>query len=469
MLTYGFLKSGLASSLLTVFAVAADLPPPRKHAASAPPNVLLIMADDLGYGDLGCYGGNRLRTPNLDALAASGARFTDFYVTAPRCTPSRGSLLTGRYPQRNGLTGLIWPEDAYGLSPRETTLAELLRGQGYTTGLIGKWHLGHAQPEFLPMAHGFQSWYGMAYPTDMDGRHPRSIQNKLNWPPLALQRGTEIVEQPVKLDLLTEKYTAESVRFITEHKDHPWFLFYASHVPHTYLAASESFRGKSRGGLYGDMVEEFDDSVGQLVAVLKSTGQLDRTLIVFTNDNGASIETAVVTRKRSLNPVYATIDADGSQGSNAPLRGGKNTPYEGGSRVPTFISLPGIIPPGRVIHDPSSLNDLFPTISSFAGVLLPVEVVLDGVDLTPALLGEHPRRPDPIFYDCPRTRAVRVGPWKLVFPGSQWDAAVRTPELYDLEADIGETADLAPKHPELVEVLTARIRDFEAQFTRSVP
>jgi arylsulfatase A-like enzyme len=465
----GFLQNTLAATLLACpvssMAAGGSAAPnsmPQISSASRP-NVLIIMADDLGYGDLGSYGGKNLRTPHLDTLAASGVRFTDFYVTSPRCTPSRASLLTGRYPANNGIVGLIWPEDTYGLSAdRETTLATVLRENGYHTGLVGKWHLGHSQPAFLPNRNGFDYWFGMAYPNDMDGHHPRSIKMKLNWPPLSLNRNETTIETDPDLDLLTQRYTAESVDFISQNRERPWFLFYASHVPHTYLAASKEFRGKSSGGLYGDMVEEFDWSIGRVLQTLRDTGQAERTIIIFTNDNGAHHLDPEIERVQAKDPDYARIRADNSHGSNAPLRGGKNTAYEGGSRVPTFIVAPGVTRPGAVITEPANINDIVPTVATLTGTRLPADRAIDGRDLSPALRGEPYHRSDePFFYDTtPAPRAVRLGDWKLLLPSSRWEAVQRPLELYNLKDDIGETRDLSAAHPEIVARLKALMDNF---------
>lgn len=420
------------------------------------------MADDLGYGDAGCYGGKILSTPSMDRLAGMGARFTDFYVTAPVCTPTRGSFLTGRYPRHNGLTQLLWPEDQGGLSKNEKTISEFLLDHGYRTALVGKWHVGHASADLLPLARGFQSWFGMPYPNDMDSRHPRSIEKQLNWPPFELWRDGKMVESPVDLDSLTRRYTAECTKFIRENADHPWFLFYASHAPHPYLAASDKFRGKSRGGLYGDMVEEMDWSIGEVLDALKATGQLDRTFIFFTNDNGATVRSPEQIARESADPNYATLRADGSGESNAPLRGGKGTPYEGGIRVPAIAVLPGVIPAGQVIREPAIITDVFPTIAELARQSA-AGIALDGQSLVPALTGRAKRKPEPLFFDCPKVKGCREGDWKIVFPSKPWDPVQKPPELYNLRDDPGETKNLAADQPEILMSLMRAIKTFEQE------
>ena len=451
----------ILAGVLALNAVFAIGQAAEKARAERPPNIIMIVADDLGYGDLGAFGGTMLRTPHLDALAADGAKLTSFYVTTPSCTPTRGALMTGRYPLRNGLTGLLWPEDTYGLAREETTLAELLRRRGYRTALVGKWHLGH-QPGMLPLDRGFDRWFGLPYPNDMDGNHPRSVRMKLNWPPLPLHRDHERIEQPVDLETLTQRFTKEVVGFIrAQPVDQPFFLMYATHAPHAYLAASPAFRGRSAGGLYGDMVEEFDGSVGELRKALREAGHAEQTLIVFTNDNGAVVS---VPERREME---AVLNPSNTWGSNRPFRGGKNTPYEGGVRVPAIAVWPGRIPAGRVVETPAIVMDVFVTLAAAAGVEPAGDRVYDGQNLLPLLAGTGARRPTPFFFGNDVIDAVRDGDWRLVLkrtPGRP-AAEVGNPELYHLSTDPDESDNVAAAHPDVVARLLA-LRDAFMNETR---
>lgn len=447
-----FLAAGIAAAVGPVSAA----PAPR-------PNIVLILADDLGYGDLGCYGNTKIRTPHLDRLAAQGIRFTDFYVPSPLCTPARGALLTGRYPVRNGLSGLFWPHSTDGIPDSEITLAEILKQAGYTTGLIGKWHLGHL-PQFLPMRHGFDYWFGMPYPNDMDGAHPLNAVFKKDWPPLPLCRNGQVVEQPVDLPNLTRKYAQECAQFIEKSKGQPFFLFYAPAMPHTYLAASDAFRGKSAHGLYGDTVEELDWSVGQIVDALRKHGLDSNTLIFFTNDNGPVVpgqhgKGGHPEREKQFFP-------DGTYGSTAGLRGGKQSTFEGGVRVPAIAAGPGI-PAGRVEKNPAIIMDLLPTFAAFASAKPPADRPLDGEDLSATLRGQGQRRGDEfIFFNGPRATALRSGPWKLkIEPSSKPAQEPDSILLFDLANDPGETTDLSARHPDILRRLQQRLAELQASLS----
>lgn len=432
-------------------------------------NVVVILADDLGYGDLGCYGHPTHRTPHLDRLAREGVRFTDFYVPAPVCTPTRVTLLTGRYPLRSGLTALLWPEDKFGLQPDELTLPELLRQAGYATHLSGKWHLGHT-PAHLPRSHGFDHWFGMPYPNDMDGRHPRSIGMKLNWPPLPLMRDDVVVEQPADIDLLTEKYTADAEAFIAAQGSRPFFLFLSHAMPHTWLGASKPFRGQSRNGLFGDAVEELDASIGRIRAALERAGVAQRTVIFFSNDNGAVLPPDPANAKAVADARIMFPDA--TYGTNAPLRGGKQDVLEGGVRVPAIVWLPGGAR-GVVHRGPAAIQDVLPTVLELAGVPLPADRVLDGRSLARVLRGTGEREPTDFFFGSATLLAVRSGGWKLVERRSMRATDARLPpvdELYRVDTDPGETRNLAGEHPERVRELKARLaakrQELEAEAVR---
>ncbi|OQB87122.1 MAG: Arylsulfatase [Planctomycetes bacterium ADurb.Bin126] len=414
--------------------------------AATPPNIVLILCDNLGYGDLGCYGSKLHRTPNVDRLAAEGMRLTDFYVSSGVCTPSRASIMTGCYAQRVDMhvsdrgAVVLQPVAAKGLNPKEITLAEVLKPAGYATALVGKWHLGD-QPQFLPTAQGFDEYLGIPYSDDMVARPGQ------NWPALPLMRGREVIEAPVDRDLLTRRYTEESVRFITAHRDGPFFLM-LSHAmpgstPHPFV--SPAFKGKSRNGAWGDSVEEIDWSTGEILAALKRLGIARDTIVIWMSDNGAP-------RRQPL------------QGSNAPLKGWGYGTSEGGMRVPCLVRWPGRAPAGRVCSELATSMDLLPTLAGLAGVKPPADRIIDGRDIAPLLLGQpNARSPHEAFYyyHVDQLQAVRSGPHKLYLPlenmltlGSRKPVR-QEPALYDLAADIGETHNLLDKHPDVVARLTA--------------
>jgi arylsulfatase A-like enzyme len=428
-----------------------------------PWNVVVIMFDDIGYGDLGCYGGKTLRTPNMDKLAEDGMRFTDFYVTSPVCTPSRVSLMTGRYPKRAGLTNVLWPNDTNGLPESEITLATALKGQGYSTALIGKWHLGH-EPQYLPRSHGFDYWYGMPYPNDQDHTHPlndifiRVGRMDERWPPLPLYRNEELIEQPTDVNLLTQKYTKEATRYIRQHQDKPFFLYLAHSMPHEWLGASEAFRGKSAGNLYGDAVEELDWSVGQVLDALKESGLTENTLIILCNDNGAArpLENASPEQVKMSKQIHK----DHGMGSNDPLRGGKQEYYDGGIRIPAIAVAPGLIEPGTVCRETVAIQDIFPTVAALTGTPLPSDRVIDGKNILPVLTGTGSRPQETLFFGGIATQACRKGPWKLILHVRHMqkeDDKEPDIRLYNLDEDIGEQNNLADQHPEIVSELMAEI------------
>jgi arylsulfatase A-like enzyme len=450
------------STCATMPGVAASLKP-----AAHPPNFIVILADDLGYGDLGCYGSQTIRTPRLDRMAAEGVRFTDFHVTSSICSPSRASLLTGRYAQRAGLPFVLFPTERKGLAPDEITLAELLKARGYATACIGKWHLGFLPP-FRPARQGFDYFFGLPYSNDSAKQPPdRPFDPVLAPVELPLLRGDEIIEAPVNQATLTESYTEEAVRFIRANRDRPFFLYLPHTFPHKPLHASGKFRGQSSGGLYGDTVECLDWSAGQILDALQETGLDERTLVFFTSDNGPA-------------PPGKTPDQGG--GSAGPLRGLKFTAYEGGFRVPAICRWPGRIPPGRVRAELVTALDLFPTFAKLAKATLPKDRVMDGADIWPMLSGKRGvRSPHDLFgyYLDYQLQAVRSGRWKLFIEQSEYPALTTImytsrpqvmqrhfplrdqPSLYDLESDLGETRDLGAEHPEVVKRLSKLARDFD--------
>lgn len=406
-----------------------------------PPNFIVILCDNLGYGDVGCYGSKKHRTPNVDRLARQGMKLTHFYATSGVCTPSRASLMTGCYPRRVSMhisdTGglVLQPVARRGLHPDEVTIAELLRGRGYATALIGKWHLGD-QPPFLPRRQGFDYYFGIPYSDDMTPR-PGSP-----WPPLPLLRNENVIEAPVDRNTLTQRYTAEATRFICKNRNRPFFLLLAHAMPGStrHPFASVKFRGKSANGAYGDSVEEIDWSTGRIMACLKKCGLERRTLVVWTSDNGAP--------KRSP-----------PQGSNQPLSGWGYTVSEGGMRVPCIVSMPGYVPAGRVCQELATMMDWYPTIAALAGAKLRKGKKIDGKDIRPLLRGQAGAKSPYhafFYYNGPQLQAVRSGRWKLYLPlqvrlvGRRRVKVDSPPRLYDLIADVAEKRNLAAQHPEIV-------------------
>lgn len=411
------------------------------HAAAQPPNIIIILADDLGYGDLSCYGHPSIRTPHLDRMAAEGMRFTDFYVAASVCTPSRAGLLTGRLPIRSGMAGT--PERSVamtystgGLPTNEITIAGALKTKGYATACIGKWHLGHL-PEFLPTRHGFDEFLGVRFANNMeiarDVRRPKmpiaSLNPQREWWRMALLRNEEIIEEDADPHVLTPRYTEAAKEFIKRNKRQPFFLFLAHTYPHAPLFASKKFQRRSAGGLYGDVVEELDWSVGQVLDALRKEGIAENTFVFFTSDNG---------------PWLSQVG-----GSAGLLREGKATIWEGGVRVPAIAWWPGKIKAGVVNRELASGLDLFNTSLSLAGISVPSDRIIDGVDMTPMLLGKGPgQRDNVLYYHFDRLCAVRKGQYKLHF--ANYLRELPAPLLYHLGHDPGEKFDVALKHPELI-------------------
>ena len=405
-------------------------------AEPAPPNIVLIYCDDLGYGDLGCYG-SKLSTPHLDRMAAQGVRFTNFYSANPVCSPSRAALLTGRYPTRVGVPRVFFPVDRLGLARDEQTMADVLKARGYRTMCVGKWHLGHT-PEYLPTSRGFDEYFGIPYSNDMS--------------PRPMLRGTETVDQTATLETITPRYTEQAVGFIERNKAKPFFLYMPHTYPHIPLAASDRFRGKSEHGLYGDVIAELDWSVGEVLAGLKRNGLEQNTLVLFSSDNG---------------PWF--------QGSPGKLRGRKGQTYEGGVRVPFIARWPGRIPAGRVLDAIGSTLDLMPTLAKLTGATLPSKP-LDGVDLWPLLAGQKKdhAREALLYFDNWDLQCARLGHWKLhvgryntfiygpVPAVGRMNLRLRPAELYHLASDPDESFDVAAKHPEIV-------RDLEARIARALP
>ena len=458
------LRRTVPAVLLTAAAFAAQ----RGTEQPAPPNVIIILADDLGYGDLGAFGSPNIRTPRLDAMAAEGQKWTNFYVQ-PVCSPSRAALLTGRLPIRSGMYGIatgtapkvLRDNAAEGLPPDEITIAELLRPRGYATAIVGKWHLGQLR-QFLPMNQGFDYWFGLPYSHDMrmTATRENGYQSSAYYSPkpeywdVPLMRNGDVIERPVDHTTLTKRYTEEALRFIHDNRSRPFFLYLAHSLPHVPLARSTEFVGRSAGGTYGDVVEEIDASAGRILDALKADNVDRRTLVVFTSDNGP----------------WLPFRTHG--GSAGPLRGGKGTTWEGGVRTPAIFWWPGTVRPA-IVTDIGSELDLLPTVARFAGAQAPGDRVIDGVDLRAPLTGSGPSPRQAIFYYWDNElRAIRKGRYKAHFvtSGAYGEGEPRTehaqPLLFDLAEDPGERHDIAAQHPDVVADLR---REAEAHRKAVVP
>ena len=411
-------------------------------AAERAPNIVLIFCDDLGYGDLGCFGSKKHRTPNIDRMAREGTKLTSFYSTSGVCTPSRSSLMTGCYPRRVNMHEdarggwVLFPRARKGLNPNEITMAEVLKSQGYATACVGKWHLGDQDP-FLPRKQGFDTYYGIPYSNDMGTKQRRPQPN----PPLPLLDGEKVIEAPVDQRTITKRYTDRVIDFMTKSRDKPFFVYLPHTFPHWPFFASERFHGKSANDGFGDTVEELDWSTGEILAAIKKLGIDENTLVIFTSDNGA-------------NPNRG--------GSNLPLRGRKGTTLEGGQRVPFIVRWPGKVPAGKECDELAVTFDLLPTFAKLAGGEAPKDRKIDGKDIRPLLLGtEGAKTPHEAFfyYFRDRLQAVRSGKWKLHVEG-ETPGRGRLPKgakpparLFDLSGDIREEKDVAGAHPDVVKKL----------------
>jgi arylsulfatase A-like enzyme len=446
------------SSTLAILGVLFSQPAPARAADLPKPNLVVILIDDMGYGDIGPFNSKLNRTPNLDRMATEGMKLTSFYA-APVCTPSRAQMMTGCYAKRVSLPSVISPVCPTGLSAKEHTVASLLKNQGYATMAIGKWHLGD-QPEFLPTRRGFDHYLGLPYSNDMGARAnapPKKAPKKKGEgeapprPPLPLLRDQDVIEAPADQDTLTARYTEEAVKFITANKDHPFFLYLPHTAVHVPLHPGAAFKGKSANGTYGDWVEEVDWSVGRVLDTLRALNLAERTLVLFTSDNGP----------------WLTQGANG--GVAGPLHGGKGTTWEGGMREPTIAWWPGKIPARSVCDAPLSEMDVLPTLVKLSGGAVPADRKIDGKDIWPLLSGQTKTSPhEALFYfNGRRLEAVRSGPWKLAvapqgtgLPKGAADPVKHTgPRLYNLDTDIGELTDVAAQHPEVV----ARLQQFVQQ------
>ncbi len=408
-----------------------------------PPNVVLINCDDLGYGDLGCYGSERNATPTLDRLAADGIRFDSFYTASPVCSPARGALLTGCYPPRIGFGSfegfpVLFPGHAVGLPASETSIARILSEVGYATQMIGKWHCGD-QPAFQPTNHGFDHYFGIPYSNDM-GRQANTPDWFPEMPPLPLIVDGEVVEQQPDQASLTERYVAESLRFVRGSADRAFFLYLAHMYVHLPIYVEERFAERSRNGAYGAAVESIDWATSVILRELATLGLEDDTIVIFTSDNGSLGDNPA--------PLGSTEPLGGS---NAPLRGNKGDTWEGGQRVPGIVRWPGRIASGRVSDELVTAMDLYPTLAALCGARVPADRSIDGRDIGDIWFDEAARSPHDAFfyYWMNDLEAVRSGRWKLHF--SKKGEAIEG--LYDLDADIGETVDVGGGNPAIVERL----------------
>ncbi len=456
-----FLKMGVGAAaslgllslplMNTLFAEGAD----RKKK----PNVVLVYFDDLGYADFSCYG-SKVKTPNIDAIAQGGIKFDRYYAPSNVCSPSRAGTLTGCYPQRVSVNNVFFPQNENGLNTEEETIADLLKQRGYSTMCVGKWHLGH-KPKNLPSQFGFDKYFGLPYSNDMwpYNNFGKRIPKKAKMPPLRIYTDDtpgEIINTMEQQGKLTGRMTRKSVEFIEENKDNPFFLYLAHPMPHVPIAASESFKGKSNAGLYYDVIQELDWSIGEVRKTLRKNGLTENTLLIVTSDNGPWLQ-------------Y------GNWGGKAdPLREGKTTTFEGGHRVPCLMEMPGTIPAGKVSKEVVGGIDILPTVSALTGAALPKKKI-DGKNILPILQGkEGASSPHKYYYYFAAQKgvlqAISKGKWKLHLPHSYFPTEgkprgkdgiyIKNPEvqiplsLFDLEADPGERNDLSADHPELVKELS---------------
>jgi arylsulfatase A-like enzyme len=446
----GMLITGITSHQLAMAAVKEV----------KPPNFIIIFADDMGYGDVGAFGHPTIKTPNLDKMAYESQRWTNFYVAAPVCTPSRAGLLTGRLPVRTGMSSekrrVLFPDSKGGLPEQEITIASSLKQKGYATACIGKWHLGHL-PQYTPNAHGFDYYFGIPYSNDMDrvgteNYMETTTKPKIEYFNVPLMRNSEIIERPADQTTITRRYTQEAVRFIEQNNKKPFFLYLAHSMPHIPLFRSPEFENKSLRGIYGDVIEELDWSVGEILKAVIDNKLDKNTIVIFTSDNG---------------PWTIFNELGGSAGI---LSGGKGGTYEGGMREPTIFWSPGLIKPG-VIMELGTTLDLLPTFCKLAGVTLPNDRIYDGYDISPVILstGRSPR--DVVYYyRDTEVFAIRKGAYKVHLItqseyGSDKPKVQDPPLVYNLNVDPSEKYNVAKDHPEVIEEIKKILETHKATLT----
>lgn len=428
------------------------------------PNIIIIFTDDQGYGDLSSFGAPNIRTPHLDKMASEGQKWTNFYSAASVCTPSRAGLLTGRYPVRSGMASdvnrVLFPNSKGGLPESEITIAEQVKKAGYQTAMVGKWHLGY-QEEYLPINHGFDTYYGIPYSNDMDPSPEKpdyweyaDEHIPIEYYNVPLMRNTEIIERPADQNTITRRYTQESISFIEENHDQPFFLYLAHSLPHIPLFTSDEFSGHSDAGLYGDVIEEIDHGVGLIRKKLEELDIDEKTLVVFTSDNGPWL-------------VFRTHG-----GSAGLLRAGKGMTWEGGMRVPAIFWWPETIEPG-IVTDIGSTLDLFTTISHMVDVPLPEDRIIDGVDLTPVLMDEgNSQRDEMLFYRGATLYAARKGNYKAhyIIQGAygqfEEKQVLETPLLFDLSEDPSEQYNIAEEHPDVLSEIDEMVKNHQQDLVK---
>jgi arylsulfatase A-like enzyme len=457
------LKSAFGLGITSLAAVSAAAQKTESFKQSTP-NIVLILMDDMGYGDIGRTGQNQYETPNLNRLASQGMQFTWYYCPQAVSSASRAGLLTGCYPNRVGISGALMTSATIGINPEETTIAEMLKGKGYHTAIYGKWHLGHLR-EFLPLQNGFDEYFGLPYsndmwPVDFDGvpiRLKDTTSNKMHYPVLPLIEGNEKIGEIQTLgdqDKLTTMYTERAVKFIDQHKNNPFFLYFPQSMVHVPLGVSEKFRGKSKQGMFGDVMMEVDWSVGEVMKALEHNGLDKNTIVIFTSDNGP------------------WLNFGNHAGSTGGLREGKGTSWEGGQRVPCIMRWPGVIPAGEICNKLTCAMDILPTLSAITGAPLPAKKI-DGVNILQLLLGDknaNPRHEFYYYYQRNALEAVQRDYWKLIlphkgisyvgvapgkdgWPGKNVSVEIKQNELYDLRRDPGERYNIAEYNPDIVKEL----------------
>ena len=458
-----FMRGALLAILLALASGGFQAVAAQQEAHPDRPNVVIIFTDDLGYGDLGPYGHPTIHTPHLDRMAREGMKFTQFYVGASVCTPSRAALLTGRLPVRSGMASdesrVLFPNSRYGIPEEEVLIPEALKEEGYATAHVGKWHLGHRDP-YLPTNNGFDYYYGIPYSNDMDrtdeapDEYRASFEDpKIDYFSVPLMQNEKIIERPANQHTITRRYTEEAVRFIEENQDQPFFLYLAHNLPHVPLFRSDRFKGKSERGLYGDVIEELDWSTGQVLQKVEELDLEENTLVFFTSDNGP----------------WLIFDEQG--GSAGLLRGGKGSTWEGGMREPAIAWWPGTVEAGTTTDALATTMDLFATALQLGGAEVPQDRVIDGVSLMPVFQDpEEEVREEIFYYRGERLYAVRKGPWKmhLVTQAGYGDEPhpQDPPLLFHLGHDPSEKYDVAEEHPEVIRELRAVIEEHRANLKR---